>query len=244
MYQRISGLIGWSASILLAGCGSMPQHSNTLMFSTNTKVALDISFSAMNAGTPSATLGYKRRESVWMPLWANAIGGKQAQSCQKGADDENANDCKFIGRDGQGKNSDTYSVLASFGADLDNTADGAGVKSQNGLAQYFATGLAARELAKEGGAQLVNVNAKPAQPESPLPTIDEAYGLVKACVLNAGKFNSDNWNKVVYRSDIGNTAPHSDINQDNINDWLDALRDSDNSDLILLAKSARSVCES
>ena len=243
MYQRISGLIGWSASILLAGCGSMPQHSNTLMFSTNTKVALDISASAMNAGAPSVTLGYKRRESVWMPLWANAVVGERTRSCHE-SPEHHADDCKFIGKDGQSSDSDTYSVLASFGADLDNTADGAGVKSQNGLAQYFATGLAARELAKEGGAQLVNVNAKPAQPESPLPTIDEAYGLVKACVLNAGKFNSDNWNKVVYRSDIGNTAPHSDINQDNINDWLDALRDSDNSDLILLAKSARSVCES
>ena len=239
MYQRISGLIGWSASILLAGCGSMPQHSNTLMFSTNTKVALDISASAMNAGAPSATLGYKRREAVWMPLWANAIGGKQAQSCQKGADDENANDCKFIGRDGQSKYSDTYSVLASFGADFDNTVDDAGIKSQNGLAQYFATGLAARELAKKGGAQLVNVNAKPAPP---LLTIGDAYTLVENCALPNGEFSLGNWGKIVRGSEIKNIALYLTSNKDNIMDRLNGLRDINEPDLILLAKSASSVC--
>ena len=238
MYQRISGLIGWSASILLAGCGSMPQHSNTLMFSTNTKVALDISASAMNAGAPSVTLGYKRRESVWMPLWANAVVGERTRSCHE-SPEHHADDCKFIGKDGQSSDSDTYSVLASFGADLDNTVDDAGIKSKNGLAQYFATGLAARELAKKGGAQLVNVNAKPAPP---LFTVGDAYTLVKRCALPNGEFSSGNWEKIVRGSEIKNIALYLTSNKDNIMDRLNGLRDINDPDLILLAKSASSVC--
>ena len=48
--------------LLLSGCAT-PQHTNTLIFGTNTKLALDISQSPTNL--PSITFGYKREEVVW-----------------------------------------------------------------------------------------------------------------------------------------------------------------------------------
>jgi hypothetical protein len=51
--------------------------------------------------------------------------------------------------DGKGGGADAYSVLASFGMKYEGG-------SQGKIAQYFATGLAARQLAQSGGAALVN----------------------------------------------------------------------------------------
>lgn len=52
------------------GC-SMVSHKDLMLFGTDTKFALDVSAAPENAGTPQFTLGYKRREFVWMPLLAN-----------------------------------------------------------------------------------------------------------------------------------------------------------------------------
>ncbi len=57
---------------------------------------------------------------------------------------------KFIGKE-TGGNEDAYSVLASFGA-----TNSAGERS---LAQFIATGMAARKLAAKDGASLVNTEA-------------------------------------------------------------------------------------
>jgi hypothetical protein len=52
------------------GC-SMVSHKDLMLFGTDTKFALDVSAAPENGGTPQFTLGYKRREFVWMPLLAN-----------------------------------------------------------------------------------------------------------------------------------------------------------------------------
>ncbi|MCR9219225.1 MAG: hypothetical protein NXI21_03265 [Alphaproteobacteria bacterium] len=118
----------------VAVLGACERSRNVLVFGTDTIVALDVSGDA--SGTPGLTLGYKRREAVWLPL----------------ASDDKA-DAEFTaGPDGR----DAYSVLASFG--LETTADGPAI------AQFFATGDAARALAQSGGAALV----------SPLPSAQPA----------------------------------------------------------------------
>lgn len=137
-----------AVACLVAACGSTPRHTNTLIFGTNTKIAFDVGPDP--TGVTSVTLGYKRQEAVWMPLLANkgrfTDQDSQASDCQ-GAD------CMFRGEDGK----DAYSVLASFGANFSGEGQAGGTKGAAGIAQYFATGLAARELAKAGGAQLVSV---------------------------------------------------------------------------------------
>ncbi len=130
---------------------STPQHTNTLIFGTNTKLAVDISASTPPT-PPGLTVGYARQEFVWLPLDVNTFTNNSLASCNAAA----SNDCKYIGEDtGHGASNatktDSYSVFASFGA---SASQGGGV----GIASYFATGLAARALATHG-ASLVNTRA-------------------------------------------------------------------------------------
>lgn len=138
-------------TMTLVGCAT-PQHTNTLIFGTNTKLALDISQSPTNLA--SFTFGYKREEAVWMPLVANV--DKDGKPCDVSTTKLN---CLFQGSDGT-SDKDTYSVLASFGAKFNGEVEGASLpkaKGGGGLAQFFATGIAARKLAESGGASLVSV---------------------------------------------------------------------------------------
>lgn len=150
--------------LLLVGCAT-PQHTNTLIFGTNTKLALDISQSPTNL--PSVTFGYKREEAVWMPLVANI--DKDGKPCDVST---NKPDCLFQGKDtidGRITSVDTYSVLASFGAKFNGEAVGSGApsaKAGGGLAQFFATGIAARKLAEtEGATKLFSIPPETDVPE-------------------------------------------------------------------------------
>ncbi|MGQ8367439.1 hypothetical protein [Glaciecola sp. 1036] len=158
----------------LTGCFSTPDHSNTLIFGTETKFAIDVS-SSSTTQLPEITVGYKRTEAVWLPLLANQKNEDEFTPAPCSSDNT-LNDCKF-----QATNSeDAYSVLASFGAkfggeadsDVNNPTSGSdgqslakgSAQASGGIAQYFATGLAAQKLAAEGGASLVTVqsgNTKP-----------------------------------------------------------------------------------
>ena len=143
--------------LLLIGC-STPQHTNVLIFGTNTKFALDLSQDP--TGGVGVTLGFKREEAVWMPLLPNQSKSTNNETMVPATCTSNTACPKYLGSDGT--NTDTYSVLASFGSKvgsgLDPQANKAEVKAQ--IAQYFATGLAARELAIRGGAGLVNTNGE------------------------------------------------------------------------------------
>ena len=72
---------------LLLGCTSTPQHTNVLVFGTNTKLALDLSQDATSG--IGITLGYKRLEAVWMPLLPNQASktgsGLQPSPCRTGS---------------------------------------------------------------------------------------------------------------------------------------------------------------
>lgn len=162
----------------LSGCSTA--GNQVLVFGTDTKVALDISGDP--TGQPSFTLGYKRREAVWLPLAAGhslthrcLIGsGKKlactatdqpilaTHVCVQPADGTLANAtvdgkpmlclsprpqiAKFVGK--KMDQEDAYSVMASFGLDSSG--------SSKKIAQYLATGFAARALAENGGASLVS----------------------------------------------------------------------------------------
>ena len=142
VFAKIAQISAALLCIALLGCTSTPQHTNVLVFGTNTKFALDLSQDATSG--IGITLGYKRLEAVWMPLLPNQASDKgsglRPSSCK--ADDK----CpKFIGEDSAGQH-DTYSVLASFGSKLGVGVDATGkdAKVNGEIAQYFATGLAAR----------------------------------------------------------------------------------------------------
>lgn len=142
---------------LLLGCSSAPQHSNTLIFGTSTRLAIDASQEP--TGALGVTIGYKRHEAVWMPLLANEEVGESAKPAKCEHDK-----CRvFAGETGAGGGAagagakDTYSVLATFSGDMAGSAQNA--QAQVGVAQYFATGFAARLLAQYGGAAAVGAAA-------------------------------------------------------------------------------------
>lgn len=150
-----------ASALLLAAC-STPKHTNTLIFGTSTRVALDVSQDP--TGPMSVTLGYKRYEAVWMPLLANVAGIDQTNLVPSNCNDDKCR--SFVGTTGTdggaaGAGSrDTYSVLATFGGDTTGSVEASrGVGGKAVLKQVFATGIAARLLAQSGGAALVNTNA-------------------------------------------------------------------------------------
>lgn len=155
-----------AAWLTLAGCSSTPRHTNTLIFGTNTVFGLNIA--QESTASAGVIVGYKRQEAVWMPLLPNQApntAGEPVPATCKGAR------CpKFEGT--WAGRVDTYSVLASFGARYQGTAGGAtGVDGNGGIAQYFATGIAAQLLAQSGGASLVNTAAA-----EPLTASERAAG--------------------------------------------------------------------
>lgn len=129
----------------LAACASLGPHNDVLLFGTDTKFAVDVSADATSGGTPSVTVGYKRKEAVWMPLLAN--GGCHAESPLESCKTRGANGDRYVGSEGgaSGK-TDAYSVFASFGANLKGDAH-TKASATVGLAQFFATGIAAQKLA-------------------------------------------------------------------------------------------------
>jgi hypothetical protein len=145
------------AALSLQGCVQATRHSNTMIFATNTSFGLKAGTST--GQVPEVIVGYDRQEAVIMPLVANTgsdASHNQLTPCDLTQDvSVNGNarfavhPCSLVATNGSAQ--DSYSVLASFGA----TYDAGGKGASGGLAQYFATGIAAQVLAAKGGAALV-----------------------------------------------------------------------------------------
>lgn len=174
--QRYVGLLACAALPLLGGCVQATRHSNTMVFGTNTSLAAKVG-TGINQ-VPEISVGYSRQEAVIMPLLANTADNEGklvpcgttliAGEIVTSAILDSAgvpHPCKFVAtkRDASGIISqDSYSVLASFGANIKARApapDSPGGDIGVGLAQYFATGVAAQLLAANGGAAVVSVSA-------------------------------------------------------------------------------------
>lgn len=141
--------------LLLAGC-TTPKHTDLLIFGTNTQFGVAVATDA--TASPGVNIGFKRQEMVLMPLYVNATESRLPLEATE-ASDEIVQAAKYRGEDGA--RTDTYSVLASFGASGSGSVRGEG---KVGIAQYFATGLAARTLANAGGALVNTGDAAAARP--------------------------------------------------------------------------------
>lgn len=151
------------ALLPLAACDT-PRHSNTLIFGTTTKVALDVSQEP--TGAMGITLGYKRNEAVWMPLIANQAdsnGRMVPSTCTTDACRKLEGEVGGAGGAAGADAKDTYSVLATFSGSM--SAAASSPQAKGAVVQYFATGIAARLLAQQGGAAAVSSGADaPASP--------------------------------------------------------------------------------
>lgn len=195
-HRNIAALI--AAPLVLGGCVQATRHSNTMIFGTNTSFGLSVGTDT--AQVPTIVVGYKRQEAVIMPLVANSLGAAASAANINRLDPCDltkpvtvtggqfaVHPCSLVAVNG--KALDSYSVLASFGATYD--ASGSGAKG--GLAQYFATGIAAQLLAATGGASVVATGdaAKASAEKAPLAssTIASLYGNEPAFKLGASTAN-------------------------------------------------------
>ncbi len=145
----------------LSGCIQAIRHSNTMLFGTNTTFGLKAGTATGNL--PEIVVGFDRQEAVIMPLVANTSSGQSdlLQPCDltkelklSGAPQGYlVHPCSLVAY--KGGSMDSYSVLASFGAKFSGQAS-TEANVSGGLAQYFATGMAAQILAAKGGAALVS----------------------------------------------------------------------------------------
>ncbi len=179
--KRYAALILAATLPGLAGCVQATRHSNTMVFGTNTSLAARVGQGVNQI--PEISVGYGRQEAVIMPLLANTQdqGGRKGLLAPCGNQVPNNADtstvstltdpaagkphpCKFVAikKDSKGVTSqDSYSVLASFGANIkarSPSKDNQNAEIGVGIAQYFATGVAAQLLAANGGAAVVSVS--------------------------------------------------------------------------------------
>lgn len=162
-------------AFVVTGCVQATRHSNTMVFGTSTQFG--IRAGTTPASVPELNIGYSRQEAVVMPLVANAgDDGTVQRPCDLtspvevvGGSGFAVHPCALVAINGSAQ--DSYSVLASFGAKFDGEARVDGSKAKGGLAQYFATGMAAQLLALSGGASVVAVgDAAAASAERGAPT--------------------------------------------------------------------------
>lgn len=165
LYPHVAALIG--ASLLSTGCTQMTRHSNMLVFGTNTVIGARVGTAATQV--PSIDIGYSRQEAALVPLVANvkSVEGKDGSHylvpCDpaspvtiSGSGKFAVHPCSLVAVNGSAQ--DSYSVLASFGAKFGGKSTSGQAEASGGLAQYFATGLAAQLLALNGGASVVAVS--------------------------------------------------------------------------------------
>jgi hypothetical protein len=227
------GLWMWIGIATALGACDTPRHSNTLIFGTSTKVALDASQDP--SGSMGVTIGYKRHEAVWMPLVANeaasAQSGQGARLIPSACGDD---DCrKFVGSTGSGGAAgsgatDTYSVLATFSGQMSAAAQNPQGKAA--VAQYFATGIAARLLAQQGGAAVVNGTADPPSALSAQADIIVLSKRQRIATIGAklskttGEINTSNIDKLLQESqglsDEDKTAIKAQISRKDLEDHL------------------------
>ncbi len=210
--KRLTVIFGILLAILMVS-GCAVKHSDVLVFGTNTNYGLTVAMT-MPENTPHLNIGYKRQEAVWMPLAINADKSAIAGKIKEGSE---ANDIKYMGKEHvQGKviKEDTYSVLASFGSKV----RGSQGNVSSGIAQYFATGVAAQQLASLGGASLVN-----ASDENLVPTADA----VKAAnapleALRESRFTKDKSSEsiIAWLWPDGAGKAHNQGNVDKLDKWI------------------------
>lgn len=152
------------ATVLLIGALAGCAHNDVLVFGTDTKLALDIETGVAQGESPSITIGYKRKEAVWMPLIVNGADTRLKPCAAKNGVCVDTppplpmDDLKYkstlTGYRADGtkisEQTDAYSVFASLGATVKGNASatnpsaGAAV----GIAQFFATGNAAVNITR------------------------------------------------------------------------------------------------
>lgn len=241
MHRRnIRLTVAAGAAIILGGCATA--GNEILLFGTDTKVG--ISIAGDPTGSPDFTLGYRRREAVWLPVSVGgggipthlcagtplqcataepakgshvcvsvATGGGNAKAgaaellCEEAA---NVRRLLYVGSQGPNAGRDAYSVIANFGLQT-------GVTGGTQLAQYIATGMAARILAGKGGEKLVRGGhvAPEIEAEAAKMTVEDDKkidAILKDRLDAGGKLvNAAAWNALLTKANLASATSLKDL---------------------------------
>ncbi|UCD00163.1 MAG: hypothetical protein JSW66_09835 [Phycisphaerales bacterium] len=139
------------ASMLSIGCkDSLLDRS--LIFSTHTTLGVEASVAPAESGEPiSLIIGYKRSEGVINPVY-HSEGIETADEEETTTSSEGKSETKTTAAKGRRPRyrGDAYSVIAKFSGDAGTSATGA-AEGKISVAQWFATGEAAKTLANQPG---------------------------------------------------------------------------------------------
>lgn len=210
---------------LAAGCVQATRHSNTMYFGTNT--TFGIKAGASTGEVPEVIVGYDRQEAVILPLLANTVDHSQPPNNRLGpcpvekplevtGGEYAVHPCSFVSI--KGGNLDSYSVLASFGAEF--AARAQNPEASGGLAQYFSTGMAAQILADRGGAALVSTNKSASEGASSAAGTDKLFPTETPFKIGSGKAFD---NKMVELRKAIREVSSDDVRKVKIQGFLDAL---------------------
>jgi hypothetical protein len=179
------------AVCLLSACAT--RHHDVLIFGTDTSLGVNVGADPANAQVTNISIGYKRREAVWMPLIVNAT--ESAVYCAEYASDGScsrlipgiqcldppnapANKCtkwgmpyawdpKYQGRaEGVASSvggSKLESDTYSVFASFGGEAGGGTGSAKAAVAQFFATGIAAQRLGASDNASKL-ISTSPVDP--------------------------------------------------------------------------------
>lgn len=240
MYSRLyQGLVLVGALALTSGCVQATRHSNTLVFGTNTSFGVKVGTDATQI--PSIIVGYDRQEAVILPLVANTSEGdgddRLLEPCDLTKDvsvdggEYAVHPCNLVAINGSAM--DSYSVLASFGAKFDGSSSTTKAEAKGGLAQYFATGMAAQMLAMTGGASVVAVGgAATKSAENQVGPNDLASLYSNDAAFKKGIQRGSRFNKL-YEKLLGKVA--ASTNNGKLKTNITAFEKSSNSSLGLAA---------
>lgn len=176
MFRKTIGFF-W-LGLCLSGCQTTTHHSNTMFFGTST--SLGVKVGVATSASPTVNIGYDRNEALVLPLLANKTF--DVDNIPTPCNEADVENCMFIGT--QGEDKDTYAVLATFGADISGSGN-SGTEAAVGISQYFSSGHAAIELAKNGGAAAVStgIAAKASAEKSALEQYVQSAPIIEAAQM-------------------------------------------------------------
>jgi len=122
-----------SSVCVVAGCETMPHHTNTLFFGTATTLGVEIGAATPGSPTPQGTVGYSRVEALALPLLAN-VSFKEG-----GTNDEKITAC-------DPRITATGTLGGTMGGDIDVTVK----KTTNGQPQGIIKGKVATTIEVKG----------------------------------------------------------------------------------------------
>ena len=159
-----------SMLFVLTGCWENSLLDRSLIFSTHTTLGLEIAVSPAETSSPAKIIiGYKRAEGVINPVYHSkgiTRAGKEETTTSNGVKKT------ITTEDGTARyRSEAYSVIAKIHGEVGATAADT-AQGTMGVAQWFATGEAAKILARQPGiAAAVSGNSKIAEAEAQLAAI-------------------------------------------------------------------------